>query len=66
MRDVIWTVIIVWLIYRIYNGIKGSRTYVFQKHEHYHAPKQEEGKVTIEKKTVGGKDDDFADYEEIK
>ena len=68
MRDVFWTIVVVWLIYKIYNGIKGSRTYVFQKHEHYHETPKEEGKITIEKTNAkkNSKDDEFTDYEEVK
>ncbi|MFL5754601.1 MAG: hypothetical protein ACJ76F_14405 [Bacteroidia bacterium] len=68
MRDVFWTILAVWLVYKVYNALKGN-TYVFQKHEHYHNANKEEGKVTIEpsaSKKSNAKDEEYTDYEEIK
>lgn len=67
MRDVFWTILAVWLVYKVYNALKGN-TYVYQKHEHYHNHSGEEGKVTIEntKKNTTKGDEEYTDYEEIK
>jgi hypothetical protein len=69
MRDVFWTILAVWLVYKVYNALKGN-TYVYQKHEHYHNHPKEEGKVTIENPGVkdknSQKDGEYTDYEEIK
>ena len=70
MRDVFFTIMVVWLVYRIYNSIKGSKTFIFQKHEHHHY-KNEEGKVKIKqaeskKQTTTADEGEYVDYEEIK
>jgi hypothetical protein len=73
MRDVVWTIIIIWLVFRIYNAFKSRRTVVFNKQEtnHYHYKK--EGEVKIEqphnhqtKNKKQNNDGDYIDYEEIK
>lgn len=69
MRDVIWTLIIVWLIYRIFSAFSNKKSVVYQKHEHHHYDK--EGKVNVEpnpnKKSKTKIDDtEYTDYEEIK
>ena len=73
MRDVIWTIIIVWLVYKIYNAFKGSKTYVFNKHEHHHHY-EKEGSVKIDPNTIHSNtkksnnkgEGEYVDYEEIK
>lgn len=72
MRDVIWTIIIVWVLYRLYNAFfsANKRTVVFQKHEHHHY--NEEGKVNVEdvsqkpKNTKKVDEGEYTDFEEIK
>lgn len=72
MRDVIWTIIVVWVLYRLYNAFfSGSRkTVVYQKHEHHHYG--EEGKVNIENVSPHQKnskkidESEYTDFEEIK
>ena len=71
MRDVIWTIIIIWGVYRLYNAFfSGSkRTVVYEKHEHHHYA--EEGKVKVETTTPPKKprkidDIEYTDFEEIK
>ena len=74
MRDVIWTIIAVWVIYRIYEAIKASKVYIYQKHEHhYNAPKEGEVKIDAktqehhsERKPNSDKGGEYVDFEEVK
>ena len=69
MRDVIWTIIIVWLLYRIYSAFSERKTIVFQKHEHHHYEKEDSIHVQKQetKKTPTKIDDsEYIDFEEIK
>ena len=75
MRDVIWTIIAVWVVYRIYEAIKSSRVYIYQKHEHNYSTSQREGDVKIdaknqehntERKPNSDKGGEYVDFEEIK
>ena len=74
MRDVIWTIIVIWVVYKIYEVIKSSRVYIYQKHTHnYNAPKEGEVKIDAksqqqhtERKPNSDKGGEYVDYEEIK
>jgi hypothetical protein len=74
MRDVIWTIIAVWVIYRIYEAIKASKVYIYQKHEHhYNARKEGEVKIDAqtqahhtERKPNSDKGGEYVDFEEVK
>lgn len=76
MRDVIWTIIAVWVVYRIYEAIKSSRVYIYQKHEHnYNTSSKREGEVKIDaknqehhsdRKPNSDKGGEYVDFEEIK
>ncbi len=76
MRDVIWTIIVVWVVYRIYEAIKSSKVYIYQKHEHNHNYNtRKEGEVKIdatsqqqhtERKPNSDKGGEYVDYEEVK
>jgi hypothetical protein len=72
MRDVFWTLIAVWMIYRIYQALRASNVYVFQKHEHhYNSPKEGEIKIDREpaprtKKPNSDKGGEYVDFEEFK
>lgn len=73
MRDVFWVIITVWVIYRIYQAIQSSRTYIYQKHEHHHYRQQNEGKVHVDKtveqpqrKPNSDKGGEYIDFEEVK
>jgi len=73
MRDVIWTIIVVWVLYRLYNAFfSGDRkTVVYQKHEHHHYT-NEEGKVNVENAPPGERkskkidEREYTEFEEIK
>jgi uncharacterized protein DUF4834 len=76
MRDVIWTIIVIWVVYRIYEAIKSSKVYIYQKHEHNHNYNtRKEGEVKIntasqqhhtERKPNSDKGGEYVDYEEVK
>ncbi|HXB39644.1 MAG TPA: hypothetical protein VNZ49_03830 [Bacteroidia bacterium] len=72
MRDVIWTIIAVWVVYQIYKVIKSSRVYVYQKHEHhYNTTKEGEVKIDQQKNASdrrpnSDKGGEYVDFEEIK
>ncbi|MES2761908.1 MAG: hypothetical protein V4677_06865 [Bacteroidota bacterium] len=72
MRDIIWTIIIVWVVWKIYDAFKSmsktkSQTDTFNGNRSY----QKEGEVKIDK-TVDLKshfnpnDGEYVDYEEVK
>jgi hypothetical protein len=77
MRDVIWTIIAIWVVYQIYKIITASRIHVYQKHEHYHNHNNNtrEGEVKIDRqknsssetrKPNSDKGGEYVDFEEIK
>jgi hypothetical protein len=76
MRDVIWTIIVVWVVYRIYEAIKSSRVYIYNRNEHthnYNAPKEGEVKIDAksqehhtDRKPNSDKGGEYVDFEEIK
>jgi hypothetical protein len=78
MRDVIWTIIIIWVVYKIidiFRSTSARKTVVFNKNEtHYHSTQQKpEGSVTVEKNTKHDKspransaDGEYVDFEELK
>lgn len=75
MRDVIWTIIAIWVIYQVYKVIRSSRVYVYQKNEHSHNSQssQKEGQIkvdrqkeTTERKPNLDKGGEYVDFEEIK
>ena len=72
MRDVIWTIIAICVVYQIYKIIKSSRVYVYQKQDPYHNT-QKEGEIKIDKQTDASsrrpnsdKGGEYVDFEEIK
>ncbi len=75
MKDVIWTIIVIWIVYRIYEAIKSSKVYIFQKHEHnYQAPKEGEVKIDgkqetshhADRKPNSDKGGEYVEFEEVK
>ena len=72
MRDVIWTIIAVWVIFRIYQALRTTRVNVYQKHEHhYNSPDNDNVRVDKkpqqnERKPNSDKGGEYVDFEEIK
>lgn len=68
MADLFYTVLIVWVLWRIFGG--SSKSTVFNKHS-YNEPWKQEGEVTITSATKTDQDKhadkgEYVDYEEIK
>lgn len=78
MRDIIWTVIIVWVVWKIYDAFKNvskpkTQTHGYNSHQHnnFHSQKKE-GEVKIDPTATKQKshfkpeDGEYVDYEEVK
>jgi hypothetical protein len=77
VRDIIWTIILVWLVWRIYDAFKGiskmqtQRVNNPQQHNRQQNSRRE-GEVRIDSTQTGQKshfkpgDGEYVDYEEIK
>lgn len=69
MRDVIWTIIFIWLAWRIYEIVKQASK---KNNNNYHNyTQQKEGEVKInppanQKSRFNPNDAEYVDYEEIK
>lgn len=78
MRDIIWTIIIIWVVYKIVDIFRSTSVkkmssftrHTSQNSDQYQKP---EGSVTVEKNDPKGKnpkanstDGEYIDYEEIK
>ncbi len=76
MRDVIWTIIICWVIWKLWSMIKSARTVVIQKNEqhehHHHYHSEQEGATKVEQLNSGKQkifrdtEGEYVDFEEIK
>ncbi len=68
MRDVFWTILAIWVIWKIYSAFKGSKTFVFQKHDHFHGEQNTHQSKDFTEQNSKKKvdDDEFTPYEEIK
>lgn len=71
MRDIVWTVILVWLVWRIYDAFKSvSKSHTSSgTQNNYH--QQKEGEVKIDKNVdlkshFNDNDGEYVDYEEVK
>lgn len=71
MRDIIWTIILIWLVWKIYNMFKGvSKTKTQPIHKNT-SQQRKEGEIRIEKNVhqkshFSENDGEYVDYEEIK
>lgn len=65
MRNIFYTILILWVVVQIYNSFKGA-----QKRNTQNAQRKKEGDVTIEnmnsKPTSKNNDGDYVDFEEVK
>jgi hypothetical protein len=71
MRDVIWTIIGIWVFYKLYNTFfNRSSSTVYQKHDHHHyqsgpeVNSQAGPQASSRKKKID--DSEYTDFEEIK
>lgn len=71
-RDVLWTIICIWVVYKLYNAFKSTRTIIVNKTDHHHYHAKKEGTVTVEKNTSNpkgsskGPEGEYVDFEEVK
>ncbi|MCC6182265.1 MAG: hypothetical protein IT237_10555 [Bacteroidia bacterium] len=70
MRDIIWTIIVIWLVWKIYNLFK-STSQKRTNHNQTTTKQHKEGETFInytnsQKTTYNPKDAEYVDYEEIK
>lgn len=81
MRDIIWTVILVWLVWKIYDAFKGISKMQAQRvntrqnqhqQQYYQQNRRKEGEVSIDSAEPTHKphfkpgDGEYVDYEEVK
>lgn len=77
MRDIVWTIIAVWIFWKIFQAFKTmgipNKTSSFKKHDNHDAFNQKkEGEVTVNhindkhKSSIDPKNTEYVDYEEIK
>ena len=72
MQEIIFTLIVFFILFKVFRPRVNVYYYNSNKHNHYHEQKQPEGKVTItqsaDKKPAkkGDNDGDFVEYEEVK
>lgn len=74
MRDIFFTILIIWVLWRIFSGLNKSRgSFTFNnQNNNYAEPPKQEGDITIDTranaKNKKNKDDEgeYVDYEEIK
>lgn len=66
MRDLIWTIIVIWIVWKLYNTFKMSTSI---KHKNDATSHLKDGEVIINKsshKSSNFGTDDYVDYEEVK
>lgn len=74
MRDVFFTILAIWVIWRIFSGVNRSRGNVtFNTQNNYTEPKKREGEVSIDNsntnppnKKPASQVGEYVDFEEIK
>lgn len=72
MRDIIWTVILIWVVWKVYDAFKNVSRNKTQTHHQNNNYNRREGEVKIDNsgsktKTHFKSDDgEFIDYEEVK
>ncbi|MFN6038561.1 MAG: hypothetical protein ACK452_08835 [Bacteroidota bacterium] len=73
MRDVFWTIMITWIVWRIWAWFSTSKNVIIQKNEHHHHyNRTKEGDTKIvnssstSKKYFNDGDGEYVEFEEIK
>lgn len=71
MRDIIWTIILIWLIWKVYDMFKGVSKTKTQPIYKNTSQQRKEGEIRIEKNVrqkshFSENDGEYVDYEEIK
>ena len=68
MRDVFYTLLVVWIVWRILNSVNSVRA---KASNHQQTASKKEGETTVnyvppKKKSMGDDEGEYVDYEEIK
>lgn len=67
MRDVIWTIVGIWVVYKLYSAFTGARSVRYEKHEHHHYNSDpqiiKEPNKQTSKKNID--ESEYTDFEEI-
>jgi hypothetical protein len=73
MRDLIWTLIVVWLVWKIWSLFKGERNIYIQKNErHFHYSGTENNQSHTDpsspkkEKVIRDSEGEYVDFEEFK
>lgn len=73
MRDIIWTIIVIWLVWKLYDAFKSVKQRSQGINNNYQTNNQrKEGEVRIERNAGSSKthynadDAEYVDYEEVK
>jgi hypothetical protein len=72
MKDVLVTIIFLWVLYKIFGGRTVVHRYTVNQHHTHTYDRSKEGEVKVEKKTtekdrkLNDKSGEYVDYEEVK
>jgi hypothetical protein len=73
MRDLIWTIIIVWLVWKIWEMLKSFGNVHLHKneqhqhqHHHYHSNNNSQSKTTDRKNKIPDSEGEYVEFEEFK
>jgi hypothetical protein len=71
MRDVFYTILVFWVLWRILNGLNAMRSKQANQHTAANTSARQAGETTVnfvpsKKKTVGDGEGEYVDFEELK
>ena len=75
MRDVVWTIIISWVVWKLWASFQRARTsatFHKEEHHHHHYSNSNEGETVVQnssnnkEKKFRDNEGDYVDFEEIK
>lgn len=71
MRDIVWTVIIIWVVWKIYDAFKNVSKTKSRGFNDHQTQQRKEGEVKIDKNVepkshFNPNDGEYVDYEEVK
>jgi hypothetical protein len=71
MRDVFYTILVVWVLWRILNGLNAMRSKQGNQNTAANSSARQAGETTVnfvppKKKTVGDDEGEYVDFEELK
>ena len=72
MRDVFYTILVIWILWRVFNSISNYRTkQAHPVNDTLHANKRREGETSVDyvpsaKKKISDDEGEYVDYEDLK